>query len=76
MLNIQLLGGFKLAHRGEAVADLIRPRQALLAYLLLHHATPQDRAHLAAIFWPETSDSQTHESTPRTPSAASTIPDL
>ncbi|MEZ4681261.1 MAG: BTAD domain-containing putative transcriptional regulator [Caldilineaceae bacterium] len=59
MLNIQLLGGFKLAHRGEAVADLIRPRgKALLAYLLLHHATPQDRAHLAAIFWPETSDSQ------------------
>ncbi|MEZ4621368.1 MAG: hypothetical protein R2867_38525 [Caldilineaceae bacterium] len=38
---------------------LARPRgKSLLAYLLLHHATPQDRAHLAYTFWPETSDSQ------------------
>lgn len=59
MLTIQLLGGFKLTHDGEPIPGLTRPRgKALLAYLLLHHATPQDRAHLAYTFWPETSDKQ------------------
>lgn len=59
MLTIQLLGGFKITDDGEPIPGLTRPRgKALLAYLLLHHATPQDRAHLAYTFWPETSDSQ------------------
>ncbi len=59
MLSIQLLGGFKITDDGESLPGLTRPRgKSLLAYLLLHHATPQDRAHLAYTFWPETSDSQ------------------
>ncbi|MCB0186123.1 MAG: bacterial transcriptional activator domain-containing protein, partial [Caldilineaceae bacterium] len=59
MLTIQLLGGFKISQEGELLDIPLRPRgKSLLAYLLLHHATPQDRAHLAYTFWPETSDSQ------------------
>ncbi|MEZ4681263.1 MAG: BTAD domain-containing putative transcriptional regulator [Caldilineaceae bacterium] len=59
MVSIQLLGGFKLTQGGQTIPGLARPRgKSLLAYLLLHHATPQDRAHLAYTFWPETSDSQ------------------
>ncbi len=59
MLTIQLLGGFKIIQEGKLLQTSIRPRgMSLLVYLLLHHATPQDRAHLAYTFWPETSDSQ------------------
>ncbi|MEZ4861430.1 MAG: AAA family ATPase [Caldilineaceae bacterium] len=59
MLTIQLLGGFKLTYDGEPVPNLTKPRgKSLLAYLLLSQGTPQDRAHLAATFWPETSDRQ------------------
>ncbi|HRW08346.1 MAG TPA: BTAD domain-containing putative transcriptional regulator, partial [Caldilineaceae bacterium] len=59
MLAIQLLGGFKVTLDGEPIPGLTRPRgKSLLAYLLLHHATPQDRSHLAYTFWPETSDRQ------------------
>ena len=59
MLTIQLLGGFNLTRNGEPIVGLTKPRgKALLAYLLLHHETPQERAHLAYTFWPETSDRQ------------------
>ncbi|MCB0183820.1 MAG: hypothetical protein KDE31_06130, partial [Caldilineaceae bacterium] len=59
MLTIQLLGGFQILQEGEPRAIAIRPRgKSLFAYLLLHHAMPHDRAHLAYTFWPETSDNQ------------------
>ncbi|MEZ4861801.1 MAG: BTAD domain-containing putative transcriptional regulator [Caldilineaceae bacterium] len=59
MLTIQVFGSFKITQDDEIVTALTRPRgKSLLAYLLLHQATPQERAHLAALFWPETSDHQ------------------
>ena len=39
--------------------DIDTPRlQSLLAYLILHRDAPQSRAHLAFIFWPDTSEAQ------------------
>lgn len=59
MLAIQLFGGFQLTLNGEYISGLTRPRgKSLLAYLILHHETPQERAHLAYTFWPESSDKQ------------------
>src|SRR5258707_14291118 len=34
--------------------------QALLAYLLLHRDAPQDRSHLAFLFWPDSTEAQAH----------------
>lgn len=59
MLAIQLLGGFKITQNGDPIPGLTRPRgKSLLTYLLLHHATPQDRTHLAYTFWPDSSEKQ------------------
>ncbi len=59
MLSVLLLGGFSVKHDGAPVADVDPPRlQSLLAYLILHRDAPQPRAHLAFLFWPDTSEAQ------------------
>jgi DNA-binding SARP family transcriptional activator len=35
-----------------------RFRQSLLAYLVLHRDVPQQRQHLAFLFWPDTTEAQ------------------
>jgi DNA-binding SARP family transcriptional activator len=59
MLTIELLGGCRVSYRGGPLAGLRSPRvQALLAYLVLHRGTAVPRAHVAALFWPDTTDAQ------------------
>ncbi|MBD2356681.1 NACHT domain-containing protein [Tolypothrix sp. FACHB-123] len=58
-LHIKLLGGFSLAYGGKPVAGVrIERLQALLAYLVLHHHTPQSRQRLAFQLWPDSTDTQ------------------
>ncbi len=58
ILHLHLLGGVR-AFVGDTATTLDSARlQALLARLVLHAGVPQPRAHLAFLFWPETTDSQ------------------
>jgi predicted ATPase/DNA-binding SARP family transcriptional activator len=58
-LHIQLLGGFRLVSDTTPLTTLDSPRlQALLAYLVLHRATPHARPHLAFGLWPDTTEAQ------------------
>jgi DNA-binding SARP family transcriptional activator len=59
MLSISLLGGFCIRDDEAPVTDVDAPRlQSLLAYLILHRDAPQSRAHLAFLFWPDTTEAQ------------------
>jgi DNA-binding SARP family transcriptional activator/predicted ATPase len=59
-LQMRLLGGFSLIYDNEQVTSLNSMRlQSLLAYLVLHRAVPQQRQHLAFLFWPDTTEAQT-----------------
>lgn len=54
LLQIDLLGTFRLRYKGEPVSDFNSPRlQELLAYLVLHGDAPQQRQKIAIDFWPE-----------------------
>ena len=58
-LQIQLLGDFLLVSGEAPVTSVDVPRlQSLLAYLVLHRAAPQPRAHLAYLMWPDSTDAQ------------------
>jgi len=58
-LEIHLLGPFRLLYDGRPAAGFDQARlQHLLAYLVLHRATPLSREQLAFLFWPDTSDQQ------------------
>jgi DNA-binding SARP family transcriptional activator len=58
-LQMQLFGNFVLSQEVGPVADLDAPRmQALLAYLALHHPTPQPRQRLAFALWPDSNEQQ------------------
>jgi len=58
-LHIQLLGDFRLVYGGELVTSIDTPRlQSLLAYLLLHRGTPQQRHRIAFLFWSDSSEHQ------------------
>jgi predicted ATPase/DNA-binding SARP family transcriptional activator len=58
-LDIRLLGDFSLLYGGQPITSLNTPRlQSLLAYLLLHRHVPQQRQHLAFLFWPDATDAQ------------------
>ncbi|MEZ4614296.1 MAG: hypothetical protein R2867_02100 [Caldilineaceae bacterium] len=59
-LEVQLFGTFHLTHNGQALDAMnSSPRlQALLAYLLLHHDTPQPRQQIAYHFWPVSEEGQ------------------
>jgi DNA-binding SARP family transcriptional activator len=59
MLSVSLLGDFCIRHDEAPVTDVDTPRlQSLLAYLMLHRDAPQSRAHLAFLFWPDTTEAQ------------------
>src|SRR2546430_11449949 len=58
-LHIRLLGDFSLIYNDRQVTSLNTTRlQSLSAYLVLHRDVPQQRQHLAFLFWPDTTESQ------------------
>src|SRR5579883_1573146 len=58
-LHIRLLGDFSLLYADQPVISLNTMRlQSLLAYLVLHDDVPQQRQHLAFLFWPDTTEAQ------------------
>ncbi len=58
-LNIEMLGRFQLAYKGEVVTTINTHRlQSLLAYLVLNAGAPQSRQHLSFLFWPDSHESQ------------------
>jgi DNA-binding SARP family transcriptional activator len=58
-LHLRLLGDFRLIYGNQQVTSLNTPRlQSLLAYLVLHCDVPQQRQHLAFLFWPDTTEAQ------------------
>ena len=58
-LHIRLLGDFNLLYSGQQVTSLNTTRlRSLLAYLVLHHDVPQQRQHLAFLFWPDATEAQ------------------
>src|SRR5215470_482598 len=58
-LHIRLLGDFSLIYADRQMTNLNTMRlQSLLAYLVLHRDVPQQRQHLAFLFWPDTTEAQ------------------
>src|SRR5215831_15737162 len=58
-LHIRLLGDFSLVYGDRQVTSLNNMRlQSLLAYLVLHRDVPQQRQHLAFLFWPDATEAQ------------------
>lgn len=57
-LSIRLLGEFLVTNGAQPSGPYTARLQALLAYLLLHRDAPQQRQHLAFLFWPENSEAQ------------------
>lgn len=59
MLDIHLLGDFRIIHNGQPLTTISADRQqTLLAYLLLHRHAPQPRQQIAFILWPDSSEAQ------------------
>ncbi len=59
MLNIRLLGDFRLHYGGEEVTTINSGRlRSLLGNLILRRNTPQSRHRLAFLFWPDSTESQ------------------
>lgn len=59
LLSVSLLGDFRIQYNEAPITSLDSPRlQSLLAYLILHRDAPQSRAHLAFLFWPDTTEAQ------------------
>jgi predicted ATPase/DNA-binding SARP family transcriptional activator len=58
-LHLRLFGGFSLTYADQQPSNLNTMRlQSLLAYLVLHRDIPQQRQHLAFVFWPDSSEAQ------------------
>src|SRR5213082_3156347 len=58
-LHLRLLGDFSLLYNDQQVTSLNTTRlQSLLTYLVLHRDVPQQRQHLAFLFWPNTTEAQ------------------
>lgn len=59
-LRVNLLGTITVAWNGQPIPEIAKAQrlQELIAYLLLHRNAPQPRAHLAYLFWPDSSDQQ------------------
>src|SRR5438067_13701275 len=58
-LHLRLLGDFSLIYDDRQVTSLNTMRmQSLLAYLVLHRDVPQQRQHLAFLFWPDATEAQ------------------
>lgn len=59
MLRVYVLGEQRVSNPADARAGATSSRSiALLAYLALHAGSAQSRAHLAGVFWPESSEQQ------------------
>ena len=56
MLEIRLLGQFKVQLNGEAVQIPSRPVQSLLAYLVLSAGTAHRRERIASLLWPDSAE--------------------
>ncbi|MFL5661320.1 MAG: ATP-binding protein, partial [Ktedonobacteraceae bacterium] len=58
-LHLRLLGDFSLLYNDQQVTNLNTTRlRSLLAYLVLHRDVPQQRQHLAFLFWPDATEAQ------------------
>src|SRR5437868_7784936 len=58
-LHLRLLGDFSLLYNDQQVTSLNTTRlRSLLAYLVLHRDVPQQRQHLAFLFWPDATEAQ------------------
>jgi DNA-binding SARP family transcriptional activator len=58
-LQVRLLGQLCLTFDGRLVDGPASARlQSLFAYLILHAGTPQSRAHLSFVFWPDLSEAK------------------
>jgi DNA-binding SARP family transcriptional activator len=58
-LHIRLLGDFSLLYNDQQVTNLNTTRlRSLLTYLVLHRDVPQQRQHLAFLFWPDATEAQ------------------
>lgn len=60
-LHLHLLGDFLVVSGDTPLTTISVPRQqGLLAYLVLHRDTPQDRSYLAFLLWPDSTEGQAH----------------
>ena len=58
-IQIELLGEFHITSGGEALPGIDTPRlRSLLAYLVLHQGKSLQRARIAFLFWPESTEKQ------------------
>src|SRR3981081_231562 len=58
-LHLRLLGDFSLLYHDQQVTSLNTTRlRSLLTYLVLHRDVPQQRQHLAFLFWPDATEAQ------------------
>src|SRR5260370_27369393 len=58
-LHIRLLSDFSLIYNDRQVTSLNTTRlRSLLTYLVLHRDVPQQRQHLAFLFWLDTTEAQ------------------
>ena len=58
-LHLRLLGDFSLHYNDQQVTNLNTTRlRSLLTYLVLHRDVPQQRQHLAFLFWPDATEAQ------------------
>src|SRR5437868_10530178 len=58
-LHLRLLGDFSLIYADQQVTSLNTTRlRSLLTYLVLHRDVPQQRQHLAFLFWPDATEAQ------------------
>jgi DNA-binding SARP family transcriptional activator len=58
-MQIRLLGDFRLTWDDRIVSAAVTARmRSLLGYLILRRGAPQLRAHLAFLFWPDSSEQQ------------------
>src|SRR5436853_5165585 len=58
-LYIQLFGNFSLLYGDQQITSFTTTRlQSLIAYLALQRDVPQQREHLAFLFWPDTTEGQ------------------
>ena len=59
MLDLHLLGGFRLVFGDAPVTAIDSPRlQSLIAYLALHRDAPQPRRQMAYLLWPDSEEAQ------------------
>ena len=58
-LHLRLLGDFSLLYNDQQVTNLNTTRlRSLLTYPVLHRDVPQQRQHLAFLFWPDATEAQ------------------